>query len=156
MEGDAGAPLEEEEIGILGDSLEHIRPFMLQEGREVVDKTGVFDYDTDGDFVTPLINGRDCAFICYDGSTAYCAIEKAFEAGLIDFPKPVSCHLYPIRLGKAGDRTTVNYHQWHICETALIKGKNESVLLYRFLKSPLIRRFGKEWYDELCRQIEKK
>ncbi len=155
VEGDAGAPLEEDEISIIEDNLEKIKPFMTSEGIEVIDKYGVFDYDVDGEYVTPLVNNRECAFVYFEKGIALCAIEKAWIEKKIKFRKPVSCHLYPIRLDKVGDRIAVNYHRWHICVPALQKGRSEGEPLYKYLKEPLIRKFGENWYNKLLQAVEK-
>ncbi len=152
--GDAGAPLETEEISIIEDYLDDIKPFMTPQGLEVVLKNGVFDYDADGNFVTPLIGDKDCAFICFEDGIALCAIEKAFNEGKITFQKPVSCHLYPVRIQKCKDYDAVNYHRWDVCEIALVKGRRLGVPLYEFLKEPLIRYYGKPWYEKLKHRIE--
>lgn len=156
VEGDAGAPLEEEEISILEDYIDEIKPFMSDEGREVIELLGVFDYDTDASYVTPLVNNRECAFVYVEDGISFCTIEKAWLEGKIKFQKPISCHLYPVRLKKIGDFTAVNYEKWDICKPALILGKEKGVPLYRFLKEPLIRKFGEAWYERLVRVMEKK
>ncbi len=154
VEGDAGAPLEEEEISVLEDYIDEIKPFMNEKGRAVVEKSGVFDYDVDGELVTPLVNDRECAFVVFEKGIAFCAIEKAWLAGKIDFQKPVSCHLYPVRVSKLKNHRAVNYEHWDICKAALIKGKEENTPLYRYLEVPLIRKFGKEWYRKLVASFE--
>ncbi len=154
VEGDAGAPLEEEEITILEDGLDEIRPYMAKEGLEVVERTGVFDYDVDGEYVTPLVNDRECAFVRFENGISYCAIEKAWSEGKINFRKPISCHLYPVRLTKLTHHTAINYDHWDICKTALQKGEQDNNLLYKYLKTPLIRKFGERWYQKLERAIE--
>jgi hypothetical protein len=155
VEGDEGAPLEEEEIGILEDALDEIKPYMRAEGLEVVRQFGVFDYGADGDYVTPLVNNRECAFVYFENDIAFCAIEKAYREGKIDFIKPVSCHLYPIRLSKYKTFEAVNYHQWPICDVARVLGKKEGVPVYKALKEPLIRKYGADWYRKLELEIEK-
>jgi hypothetical protein len=149
VEGDAGAPLEEEEISILEDYSDQIMPYMTEKGKAEVKRIGVFDFDADGTFVTPLVNNRECAFVVVENGINFCSIEKAFTAGKIPFQKPLSCHLYPIRLSKVGDYTAVNYHKWSICNPALTNGDELGVPIYRFLKDPLIRKFGGEWYEKL-------
>lgn len=149
VEGDAGAPLEEEEVSKLEDALEAVRPYMTGEGRKSVEKQGVFVYDDDGTLVTPLNNGKECAFTYFVGREARCAIEKAWAEGKTSFRKPESCHLYPIRIKKLSKGEAVNYHQWHICAPALVLGKKKGVPVFRFLKDSLIRRYGKEWYEKL-------
>jgi hypothetical protein len=156
VEGDAGAPLLEEEISALEDAIDAVKPFMTEKGCEVIDSLGVFDYDAAGDFVTPLVNGRECAFAIFDEGIAGCAIEKAHEAGKTDFRKPVSCHLYPVRITAYETFDAVNYHEWPICRPALVNGNRLGVPLYKFLKDSLIRRYGETWYRELVREIENK
>ncbi len=154
VEGDAGAPLEEEEISILEDYIDEIKPFMAPKGRAVIEKNGVFDYDADGEYVTPLVNDRECAFVYFENGISYCAIEKAWMERKIDFQKPISCHLYPVRLSRLSRHMAVNYDRWSICNAALLKGKQENMPLYKFLKTPLIRKFGKAWYRQLEEAIE--
>ena len=155
VEGDAGAPLLEEEISLLEDSLDEVKTHMTEKGLEVVEKMGVFEYDMAGEFVTPLVNGRECAFANFTDGIAWCAIEKAFDEGKIEFRKPVSCHLYPIRITTYESFDAVNYHKWPICRDALVHGNRLGVPLYKFLKDPLIRRYGETWYRELVKQIDK-
>ncbi len=154
VEGDAGAPLDESEVGVLEDIMEDVKPFLTKEGLEVIEQNGVFDYDQEGNLVTPLVKDRDCAFLIYDGDIAVCAIEKAWEQGLVDFQKPISCHLYPIRLSQRGQFTTLNYHKWFVCEDAVCKGKTEKIALLDFLKTPLIRKFGENWYQTMEKQLK--
>jgi len=154
VEGDAGAPLLDEEISELEDNIDSIRSYMTENGLQTVDELGVFDYDDVGQFVTPLINGRECAFANFTDGIAWCAIEKAWEDGKSTFRKPVSCHLYPVRISSYKDFDAVNYHEWHICKPALVHGRRLDVPLYKFLKDSLTRRYGKEWYDKLVKTIE--
>jgi len=155
VEGDAGAPLDEQEISELEDNLDYIKPFMNQSGIEVIEQSGVFDYDSYGHYVTPLVNGIECAFVVFDEEgIAGCAIEQAWEAGKSKFRKPVSCHLYPVRISRYNDFDAVNYHQWHICRPALELGKKLNIPLYVFLKDSLIRKYGEKWYEKLCSSIE--
>ena len=116
----------------------------------MIDRQGVVYTDEEGDLVTSIVNGKDCVFTCYDkNGCCYCAIEKAFREGKTDFYKPVSCHLYPIRIGDYGPYKALNYHRWDVCKAAVLLGEKENVPVYKFLKEPLIRKFGKEWYEEL-------
>jgi Fe-S-cluster containining protein len=154
IEGDAGAPLEMEEISLLEDHMAHIKPFMDPKGVAVIEKNGVIDFDEQGNWVTPLINDEACVFAIMKDGTARCAIEEAFEDGAIHFQKPVSCHLYPVRITKYESYEGINYHRWYICEKALTKGKKEGVYLYQFLKEPLIKKFGEQWYNRLVERIE--
>lgn len=143
VDGDSGAPLMEDEVAKIEAVLEEALPKMTEEGRKAVEEQGVAVRDKDGDLGTTLIDGGACAFVTPgpDGCT-FCALQGLY--------KPVSCHLYPIRVEDFGEFTAVNYHQWDICRPA--KGKGEP--LYIYLKEPLIRRFGQEWYDELLEQIK--
>ena len=142
IDGDSGAPLMEEEVAKLEAVLPEALPRMTEQGRQAVATQGVAVRDKDGDLGTPLIDGGACAFITYgEDGCALCALQGLY--------KPVSCHLYPIRVEDFGEFTAVNYHQWDICRCA--KGKGEP--LYVYLKEPLVRRFGQEWYDELVEQI---
>lgn len=150
IEGDAGAPLSLEEIDILEDELEAIKPFMRPEGLAAVKETGVFYIDQDGDAGTTLVNKKECAFVFFDeqGITK-CAIEKAHKEGKTSFKKPISCHLYPIRVKQFSEYQALNYDVWDICEPACACGEQLDVPVYRFLKEPLIRAFGEEFYTEL-------
>lgn len=155
VEGDCGAPLLEEEIPILEKILPEVKPYMTAEGIAVVENEGVSALDNAAEPCTPLINERECAYVCWgEDGTAFCAIERAYREGKIDFKKPVSCHLYPIRVDDFGEFVSVNYHQWDVCRCAVEKGKKEGVPLYIMLKEPLIRRFGVEWYNELLYQCD--
>jgi len=148
VEGDAGAPLEEEEISILEDYFDSIKPYMLQAGIQVVEQNGVFDYDADGNLVTPLINDKECAFVYFDENASKCAVEKAFLEGKIDFQKPISCHLYPIRIKKFDYYERLDYHQWEVCEAARRHGKNLKITVFDYLSEPLTRRYGKAWMQK--------
>jgi hypothetical protein len=153
VEGDGGAPLEDEEVSLLEDHIEDIRPFMVPAGIKVVESSGVFDYDADAKFVTPLVGGRECAFVYFENGIAGCAIEKAFLKKKIPFPKPISCHLYPVRITTTRMNDAVNYHKWQICRKALEKGHKEKIPLYVFLKEALIRKYGRTWYNRFVRLI---
>jgi hypothetical protein len=154
VDGDAGAPLAEEEISILEDYIDAIKPFMNTEGIEVVNKNGVFEYDHEGNFVTPLVNHRECAFVIYEDEIAVCAVEKAFNAGVQPFRKPLSCHLYPIRITNYEDFDAINYHEWHICRGALAKGKELGLPLHEFVKEALVRKYGSGWYADFSRRFQ--
>lgn len=151
IEGDAGAPVEENEVKELEKVLPIVWDDLSPEAQAIIKKQGVVYTDQDGDLVTSIVNNKDCVFTCYDEKgCCYCAIEKAYRAGKCDFYKPISCHLYPIRIGSYGLYTAVNYHRWNVCKAAVILGKKENVPVYKFLKEPLIRKFGAEWYQMLC------
>ena len=149
--GDSGAPLTDDEIAILKEAYPKVKPYMTHEGIAVVERLGVYDTDFDNEKVTPLIgDSEDCVYSFNEKGVHYCAIEKAFMNGETDFRKPVSCHLYPIRITKFTNFEAVNYHEWYICEDALECGRKKGTPLYVFLKEPLIRKFGAEWYAQLC------
>ena len=150
IEGDAGAPLEEEERQKLKDILPVIWDDLLPAAQSVIRELGVAYIDQEGDVVTSIVNGKDCVFTCYGANgMCYCAIEKAYKEGRIDFYKPISCHLYPIRTKKYSGFTAVNYNRWDVCKAAVLLGRKENLPVYRFLKEPLIRKFGEDWYAEL-------
>ena len=153
VEGDAGAPLEEEEISFLEDYIDEIKPYMVPGGIAEVEELGVFDYDAEGKFVTPLVAGNECVFVYFEEGVARCAIEKAYQEKKIPFAKPISCHLYPIRIKCTPENDLLNYHKWPICQQALIKGHNEKMPLYRFLEGALIRRYGRTWYNKLVKLL---
>lgn len=147
--GDSGAPLEDSEAELIKKHLDNIKPFMRAEGVRAVSEKGGWVIDTDGDKVTSLVGWEECAFVYFKDGIARCAIEKAFEKSAIPFQKPVSCHLYPIRVNKLKNGIALNYHQWSICEPARILGKKEGIPVFRFLKDPIIRVFGVQFYNEL-------
>lgn len=150
IEGDAGAPLTVEEEEKIQSILPVLLPEMTKEAKAVVEAQGIAYNDPSNERVTSIVNNKDCIFARTDhNGWCYCLIEKAYNAGKIDFKKPISCHLYPIRLTKVGGYTGLEYHRWDICHCARILGKKKHIPLYQFLKEPLIRRFGQAWYEEL-------
>jgi hypothetical protein len=150
IEGNGGAPVTKEEVEIIEAHLDKILPFMRPEGIEAIEAQGVVYEDDDFEPATTLVNGKECAFVYFDQTnTAKCAIEKAHREGQIDFIKPISCHLYPIRTKKFDQYTALNYEKWDICEPACACGEQLDVPVYKFLKEPLIRAFGQDFYKEL-------
>ena len=150
IDGDAGAPLEKNETGILEEIYPKVKPFLRKEGITAIENQGAYTTSEDGELETPLIDGADCAYVTFDEkNVALCAIEEAYNQGVIDFKKPISCHLYPVRVKDYSEFAAVNYHQWQICDDACSLGKELQVPVYKFVKQALIRKFGKEWYDEL-------
>ena len=150
IEGDAGAPVATGEVEALEASLPAVWAALSPEARTVIDRQGVVYVDEEGDLVTSIVNGKDCVFTCYDESgCCYCALEKAYREGRISFYKHISCHLYPIRIGDYGRYKAVNYHRWDVCRAAVELGRKKGVPVYRFLREPLIRKFGEDWYHEL-------
>jgi len=150
VEGESGAPLEESELEVLEEIIDEVKPYMRKEGIEAIEKSGLYEIDTDGEYVTPLVKGKECAYVSFDkNGTAKCSIEQAHRDGKIDFPKPISCHLYPIRLTELKDFTALNFHHWPICKPAHSCGAKLDVKVYRFLKEPITRKFGKSFFDQL-------
>jgi len=150
VEGDSGAPLDDEETKILEEIYPVVEKYMTKAGIKAVKKQGKWIVDSDGDKVTPLVNNKECAYIYKDNKgIVFCAIEKAFLEKEIDFQKPVSCHLYPIRITKYQDFDAVNYESNKLCIPARVNGERLGVPLYKFVKVPLIRKYGKKWYEQL-------
>ena len=159
VEGDSGAPLEPGEEEELKRVLPEIWNDLLPEARTVIQSQGVAYTDPDGDRVTSIVGDKNCVFTCYDtDGVCKCAIEKAYREGRVSFYKPISCHLYPVRITQYKTFQAVNYHRWNVCKAAELLGKKEQVPVYQFLKEPLIRKFGQAWYDALdeCAQEWKK
>ncbi len=150
IEGDSGAPLDQGETTILDNIYEDVKPYMRTEGIQAIQKQGKHIIDSDGDYVTPLVNDKECAYVIFEeNGTASCAIEKAYNDGKVDWKKPISCHLYPIRVTDYSEFSAVNYHSWSICDDACSLGTELQVPIYKFTKESLIRKFGQDWYDEL-------
>jgi hypothetical protein len=150
IKGDAGAPLTDEEVNIIEEEFENFLPYMRPEGIEAVNKSGVFYVDQENDMATTLVNDQECAFVYFDNNgITKCAIEAAFLAGKTNFKKPISCHLYPIRVKQFQDFTALNFNYWDICEPACQCGDKLNVPVYKFLKEPIIRAFGEDFYQEL-------
>ena len=148
--GDSGAPLDYEETDVLEKIYDKVKPYMTPQGIKAVEQFGKYMVDSDGEFVTPLVEGnKECAYTIFENGTALCGIEKAYRAGDIDFYKPMSCHLYPIRIKKMADYDAVNYDRWDICAPACTNGKRLGVRVFEFLKTPLIRKYGEDWYKQL-------
>ncbi len=148
--GDSGAPLDETEPELIERNYENFSKYMSEEGRQEIIKNGFHVVDRDGDKVTPLINGEECAYTRFEGDNCLCAMEKAYFNGENSFRKPVSCWLYPIRVSRLSNGlTALNLHRWHICQDAFAKGKKEGIPVFRFLKEPLVHCFGEEFYSEL-------
>ena len=156
VEGYLGAPLEKDELPVMEQITPAVLPYLSAEGREEIAKQGSWLLDEDGDYSTPTIGGRECVYAIYDAQGVLkCGIEQAWLDGKIPFRKPISCHLYPIRITKKRSLEAVNYHKWSICSEACKLGRSLQVPLYRFLKEPLIRKYGAEWYEALVQAIEK-
>lgn len=150
VEGEAGAPLESEELPVLDALFPHIKPFLRAEGTAAIEAQGTHVKGSDGDWETPLVNKQECAYVVFDPSgIAQCGIEKAYQAGAIPWQKPISCHLYPVRIKEYTELTAVNYHKWQICDPACSLGASLQVPIYKFVREALIRKFGEDWYADL-------
>ena len=155
VDGDAGAPLDEDETKILDEIYPKIKSYLRPEGIQAIEEQGTYTLDFEGDLATPLVNNAECAYVIFDekGYTK-CAIEKAYEDGVIDWQKPISCHLYPIRITEYSNFSAINYHEWDICSDACTLGKELGVKVHQFLKKPLIRKYGEEFYQTLSEAAE--
>lgn len=150
VEGDSGAPLEESELKILEQIYDKVKPFMNAKGIKAVEEQGVYVKDFEGDYTTTCVDvNKECAYVIVENGINLCAIEKAHAAGIIDFKKPISCHLYPIRISKFDDMEALNYDRWSICSDACTFGNQLKVPVYQFLKDPLTRKYGEKWYQQL-------
>ena len=155
VEGDLGAPLEKEELEKLEEVYEQVEPYLSEEGKKAIKDQGKYVFDDDGEYSTPTVNGKECAYAIYDEKGILkCGIEKAYKEGKTDFQKPISCHLYPIRVTKYDSYHALNYDRWEICLPACELGRKNKLPLYVFLKDALIRKFGEDWYQQLCETIE--
>jgi len=149
VKGDSGAPLEMDELEIIDEVYSVVQQFMTEKGIDAVERQGTYTIDIDGDYVTPLVDNKECAYVFFENNIALCAIEKAWSEKLISFQKPVSCHLYPIRIKKYNDFDGINYDKNDICNPALELGKKLGTPIYVFVKDALIRKYGIEWYEKL-------
>ena len=150
VEGNAGAPLEIDEVEVLEHEWEAYRPYMKPEGIEAVERQGFMVLDEDGDLTTPLIGEAECAYSFEENGVTMCAIERAWREGRTPFRKPISCHLYPIRLITLSNGTVgLNYHRWDVCDSARRLGRKLGTPVYRVLREPIVRRFGEPFFAAL-------
>ncbi|MCF6357907.1 MAG: DUF3109 family protein [Draconibacterium sp.] len=150
IEGDSGAPLTGDEALIIEKEYHTFKELLPEKHKREINKQGFSVIDSDGDLVTPLVNNRQCAYSFYDDrGILKCAIEKAHFDGKIDFRKPISCHLFPIRITEYKRFDAINYEELDICKPGRECGISEKLPLYKFLKEPLIKKYGEEWYKEV-------
>ncbi|RPH33001.1 MAG: DUF3109 family protein [Bacteroidales bacterium] len=149
VQGQSGAPLTQDEVLILEDIIKKITPFLKPEGIKSIKEQGVATIDGDGDVVTPLIDGKECAYCIEENGVSLCAIEKAWLNKKIDFRKPISCHLYPIRVKSYTSFIGLNYDQWDVCEPARKLGIKQNIPVYKCLKDAITRAYGKEFYQQI-------
>ncbi|WP_296622487.1 DUF3109 family protein [Marivirga sp.] len=155
VEGDLGAPLTDEELPIMKEIYPKVKPYLSAEGIKAIEEQGEYIEDWEGDYSTTTINEKECAYAVYDEKNILkCGIEQAHNDGKIDFLKPISCHLYPVRITKYDEYDALNYDRWEICDPACDFGEKLGVPLYKFLKDALIRNYSKEWYEDLVNEIE--
>ena len=151
VEGDAGAPVTIDEIAGIEDAIDTVWDDLSATAQAVIDKQGVAYTDRDGDLVTSSVGGKACVFTCYEKGCCLCALERAWRAGKTAFCKPISCALYPIREKKLSNgMVALNYNRWDVCHDAVKKGNELRLPVYRFLRDPLVRRFGEDFYQQLC------
>lgn len=149
IEGDAGAPLEEGELSELENVFDAVKEYLSEKAITALEED-LYTVDSDGEFVTQLVDGKECAFVSFkEDGTTQCSIEQAYNDGKTKFKKPISCHLFPVRITPYKNFTAVNYAHWDICNDACALGEELGVQTYQFLKEPLIRTFGEDWFKEL-------
>ena len=152
VKGNGGAPLNEKEVDKIQNNIEKIKPYMSKSGIETVNREGIYYLDEEDTPATKLIDKKECCFVYFDeDEIAKCSIETAYKAGDINFNKPESCHLYPIRTKEFNEFTAINYETWDICSPACSLGKSLKVPVYQFLKEPIIRVFGNSFFEELTK-----
>jgi len=150
VSGEAGAPISMEEAKILNEIYPLVKPFLRSEGISAIEEQGTHIVTDSKELETPLVNGKECAYVAFtDQGIASCGIEDAYNKGEVTFRKPISCHLYPVRVQDYSEFAAVNYHRWPICDDACTLGASLKIPVYKFVKDALIRRFGKNWYAEL-------
>ena len=155
--GEAGAPLSKEEVSVLREIYPKIKHFLRTEGIQTIEEQGTSVVSDFGELETPLVNGSECAYLIFDkNKTALCGIEEAYNQGVVDWKKPISCHLYPVRVKDYSEFAAVNYHKWSICDDACSLGKELQVPVYKFVKEALIRKFGEDWYTELEKVVKER
>ena len=147
--GDSGAPLENEELEILKNIYTKIKPYMSAEGIKAVEEKGLYVKDMEGEFTTTLITNKECAYTIWENGIAKCSIEIAFNDGKTNFKKPISCHLYPVRITRYQDFDAINYHEWSICTDACELGKLQKVTVFEFVKEALVLKYGEDWFLQL-------
>ena len=154
VKGDFGAPLDKEELHVLDEIYEKVKPFLSARGIKTIEQEGKYLEHEKDEWVTPMIDGKECAYVVFENGIARCGIEKAHDAGAISFQKPVSCHLYPVRITHHNDYDAVNYNMWSVCSPACSLGEALKVPVFRFLETALVRKYGQEWFDQLSHAAE--
>lgn len=154
IQGDSGAPLERSELSVLEEIYPLVKPYMTEAGVKTIEEAGTWVKDFEGDYTTPCVDTfKECAYVTWENGITKCAIEKAYEDGKINWKKPISCHLYPIRITDYPEFEVLHYDRWNICNPACSFGNELKVSVYKFLKEPLIRKYGADWYNELEQKV---
>lgn len=155
IEGDSGAPLTVSELKILEEIYPDVEPYLTDKGKQAIAEQGTWVKDFEGDYTTTCVDvHKECAYVTWENGITKCGIEKAWEAGKVNWKKPISCHLYPIRITEYPEFDVLHYDRWHICSGACAFGKQLKVRVYEFLKDPLIRKYGADWYRELEEKVK--
>ena len=150
VEGESGAPLEEDEVKLLEEEYHRIKPYLREQGIKAIENQGTAVRDADQEMVTPLVDGKyECAYALFENGIARCGIEKAWEDEATRFRKPVSCHIYPIRVKKYSSLQAVNYDRWKVCDPARSNGDRENVPVFHFVREAIERKFGTDFYQKL-------
>jgi hypothetical protein len=149
IEGDTGAPLDEDELDIIDAHMDTIKTEMDQKGLEILNAIGFYEDDPFGEKVTTCKPNNECVFVVKKDGILNCAIEIANQKYAFGYAKPISCHLYPIRVSKFNEYHALNYHKWSICADACEKGQTEDIKIFEFAKDALVRKFGEKWYKEM-------
>lgn len=153
--GDGGAPLETSEAVALEELYPSIKPYLTKEGRAAIEAKGKAVQDEAGEWETPLLEGKGaCAYAIFEGGIAKCGVERAWQDGKIEFQKPVSCHLYPIRARRKANIEYLQYERWDICNPACANGQKLGVSVAEFTKDAIIRKFGSAFYEKLMAYAE--
>ena len=156
VQGDAGAPLEESELEDIQRILPRVRKYLRPEALEVIESQGPWERRKQGGYATSCVDGAECVFVTYEGNVARCAIQRAYQEGRIDFPKPISCHLYPIRIERYGDFEALNYEEIPLCDSGRSYGRRVGVQLVDMLREPLTRKYGAVWFEALKRTCDER
>lgn len=156
VQGEAGAPLEPEEREILDKALPRVLKYLTPDALDVIERDGVWEEVAPDEFSTTCVDNRDCVFVTYEGPIAKCALQKAHLLGRLDFPKPISCHLFPVRIQNYGDVDVLNYEQIPLCDPARKQGRRHHVPLMKYLREPLIRKYGEAWYQKFEKTCEER
>jgi len=154
VQGDAGAPLEPEERTLLEDILPKVKKYLRPEALQIIEREGVWEEVGEGQYATTCVHGAECVFVMYEGDVAKCAIQRAHQDGVVNFPKPISCHLFPVRIENHGEMDVLNYEQVGLCNPAVKMGRRQGVQLADFLRAALVRKYGESWYSKFSEARE--